>query len=110
MVFYQWKFSIGNDTLPVEIVHRKWHFTSGNCPWEMVFYHGNLTWEMPFHQWKFSIGNDILPVENFYGKWHYASGNYCIHPSFGKLDCFYHLRHIISIFPVEIWQNLRWLW
>ena len=57
MVFHQWKLSTGNGTLPVEIFHRKWHFTSGN-----------LTWEMAFYQWKLSIGNGILPVEIFQGK------------------------------------------
>ena len=35
-----------NGILPVEIFHGKWHFTSGNFPWEMAFY-----------QWKFSMFN-----------------------------------------------------
>ena len=30
MAFYQWKLSIGNGILSVEIFHGKWHFTSGN--------------------------------------------------------------------------------
>ena len=56
---------MGNGTLPVEIFHGKWHFTSGNFPWEMAFY-----------QWKFSMGNGILPVEIFHGKWHFTNGNF----------------------------------
>ena len=48
---------MGNGILPVEIVHMKWHFTSGNCPWEMAFY-----------EWKLSTGNGILPVKIFHGK------------------------------------------
>ena len=49
----------------MEIFHRKWHFTSGNCPQEMAFY-----------PWKFSIGNSILPVETFHTKWHFTNGNF----------------------------------
>ena len=52
-----------NDILPVEIFHRKWHFTSGNFPQEMEF-----------HQWKFSMGNGTLPLETIHKKWHFTSG------------------------------------
>ena len=101
-----------NGTLPVEIFHREWHFISRNFQWEMAFTNGNF----PCLTVHFNGNNDtlllnaILPVEIFHRKCHFTSGNYCIYPSFGKLDCFYCLRHIISIFPVEIWQNSRWLW
>ena len=65
-----------NGILPVEILHRKWHFTSGIFPWEMAFY-----------QWKLSMGNGtlsvkifhenaILPVEIFHRKLHFTSGNF----------------------------------
>ena len=65
MAFYQWKLSIGNVILSVEIFHGKWHFINRNCPQEMAFC-----------QWKFSIGNSILPVETFHRKWHFTNGNF----------------------------------
>ena len=59
MVFYQWKFSIGNGTLPVEIFHGKWHFTSGNFPCLTVHFNGNNGT---------LLLNAILPVEIFHRK------------------------------------------
>ena len=45
----QWENIVTNGILPVENVHRKWHFPSGN-----------FSWKIQFCQWKFSMQNHGL--------------------------------------------------
>ena len=72
MAFYQWKFSMGNGILPVEIFHGKWHFTNGNFNGN----NGTLLLNAILPVEILHMGNDILPVEIFHRKWHFASGNF----------------------------------
>ena len=90
MAWYQWKFSIGNDILPVEkfsigngilpveIFHIEINFTSGNFPWKNMgivsatwFSHYQVFFIL-FPTIHFNGNNDILLLNEYFA----TSGNF----------------------------------
>ena len=86
MAFYQWRFSTGNDILPVETSHGKWHFTNGNFPWKNMCFTLYLQIWVLAEMYSLTVHfnenngtlllNGILPVEIFHRKWYFTSGDF----------------------------------